>query len=105
MEKSETNGYNLAHFFLSNAISRLPVMDVAIANYSNDIWALATMLRNVHPMKLKTRLRSLPLGFGPLRCLCLGLQMAQPPCCPMDGVQGKVPKLHLHSDLLQPHGH
>lgn len=104
MEKSETNGYNLAHFFLSNAISRRTVMDVAIANYSNDIRALAIMLRNVHPMKLKTRLRSLPLGFSPLLGLCLGTQMAQPRC-PDNGVQGKVPKLHLHSDLLQPHGH
>lgn len=65
MEKNETNGYNLAHFFLSNAISRPPVMNVAIANYSNYIWALANILRNIHLMKLKIRLRFLPCDSVP----------------------------------------
>lgn len=65
------NGYNLAHFFLSNAISRPPVMHMAIENYSNYVWAVANILRNIYLMNLKIHLRLFTLLFNSiLQVLC-----------------------------------
>lgn len=59
------HGYNPAHFF-SRAVSRPPGMNIAVAHYSNYIWAAANILMNNYQMNLKILLRLLPCYSIPL---------------------------------------
>lgn len=45
--EKKTNGYHSAHFSLSRATSRPLGMNMAIANYSNYVWAAANILMNL----------------------------------------------------------
>lgn len=56
-----TNGYTLAHFFLSGVISAQFVINMAIANYSNYVWTVANIFMNICLMNLTILLKPFTL--------------------------------------------
>lgn len=62
---TEKKNHYFVHFLLSKAIGRPPVINMAIANYLNYVWAMANILTNISLMNLKILLRFFTLLLTP----------------------------------------